>query len=70
MRSEGISALQAGIMVQQLETLGLSFLSGKWSFDLVINYLFAKKVSTDPGNNWAVLHSAFGPNDIRILNYS
>ncbi|UMQ57479.1 OmpP1/FadL family transporter [Leptospira interrogans] len=69
-RSEGISALQAGIMVQQLATLGLSFLSGKWSFDLAINYLFAKKVTADPGNNWAVLHSAFGPNDIRILNYS
>ncbi|MBM9578838.1 outer membrane protein transport protein [Leptospira sp. 201903070] len=69
-RSEGMSALQAGIMVQQLATLGLSFLSGSWSFDLALNYLFSKKIVASQGNDWAVLHSVFGPNDIRVLNYS
>ncbi|MBM9500173.1 outer membrane protein transport protein [Leptospira sp. 201903071] len=69
-RSEGMSALQAGIMVQQLATLGLSFLSGNWSFDFAINYLFSRKIVASQGNDWAVLHSVFGPNDIRVLNYS
>ncbi|TGM60899.1 OmpP1/FadL family transporter [Leptospira adleri] len=69
-RSEGMSALQAGIMVQQLATLGISFLSGNWSFDFAVNYLFSRKIVASQGNDWSVLHSVFGPNDIRILNYS
>ncbi|EMO70165.1 transporter, Ompp1/FadL/TodX family [Leptospira santarosai str. 200702252] len=69
-RSEGISALQAGIMVQQLSTLGIGFLLGKWRIDLAINYLFSRKIIANQGNDWAVLHSVFGPNDIRVLNYS
>ncbi|AOP33562.1 transporter [Leptospira tipperaryensis] len=69
-RSEGMSALQAGIMVQQLATLGLSFLSGNWSFDFAVNYLFSRRIVASQGNDWAVLHSVFGPNDIRVLNYS
>ncbi|RHX85626.1 OmpP1/FadL family transporter [Leptospira stimsonii] len=69
-RSEGMSALQAGIMVQQLATLGISFLSGNWSFDFAVNYLFSRKIEASQGNDWAVLHSVFNANDIRVLNYT
>lgn len=69
-RSNGINALQAGIMIQELVTAGFGWKFGSWKLDVAVNYIFAKRVKADPVTDWDLLHTAFSFNDIRALQFN
>ncbi|TGK08849.1 transporter [Leptospira fletcheri] len=69
LRSDGTNALQAGIMVQDLASLGLGYKSGKWKFDMTFLYYFPLQTKGKPSSDWTLVHSVFSATDVRIQEF-
>ncbi|WP_442915928.1 OmpP1/FadL family transporter [Leptospira sp. GIMC2001] len=69
-REDGISALQAGIMVQELVAAGLGWKFGSWRLDVAFNYLLSRRVTGNRTGDWAIAHTLFNLQDFRPASFS
>ncbi|EQA46624.1 transporter, Ompp1/FadL/TodX family [Leptospira broomii serovar Hurstbridge str. 5399] len=69
LRSDGTNALQAGIMVQDLVSVGLGYKKDKWKFDFTFLYYLPARVTGQLTSDWTLVHTAFGPTDIRLQEF-